>query len=159
RAELVRPRGGRLRRGSLMSESADMAAARGEALARETASAWTVPLAVSLTGGRDSRVSAAAAQAAGIDATYNTGDQVPGELDTVRELIAAAPRPMPHTVSTPEPESEPGDDLMERAAAIHLVHDGMRNPQELRRETVLPHATILPPTLSGHGGELGHGFY
>ena len=160
RGELVAPRPvGPLRRGRQIRTSAEAAAARAESLARETASAWSVPLAISLTGGRDSRVSAAAALAAGIDATYNTGDQVPGELDTVRELIAAAPREMPHTVNRPEPEAEPDDDLLERAAAIHLVHDGMRNPQELRRQTVLPHSAELPPTLSGHGGELGHGFY
>jgi hypothetical protein len=159
RRDLVAPRGGRFGRGKLLTGSVEAAAERARGLARETASAWSVPLAVSLTGGRDSRVSAAAAVAAGIDATYNTGDQVPGELDTVNELIAAAPREMPHTVNRPEPESEPDDELMDRAAAIHLVHDGMRNPQELRRETVLPHSMRLQPTLSGHGGELGHGFY
>jgi hypothetical protein len=159
REALVAPRGGRLGRGKLLAASVEAAAERAAGLAWETASAWSVPLAVSLTGGRDSRVSAAAAISAGIDATYNTGDQVPGELETVSELIAAAPREMPHTVNRPEPESEPGDQLLDRAAAIHLVHDGMRNPQELRRETVLPHAAELQPTLSGHGGELGHGFY
>lgn len=159
RRELVSPRGGRLRRGGLLADAADAAAAAAARLATETASAWSVPLAVSLTGGRDSRVSAAAAVAAGIEATYNTGDQVPGELDTVRELIAAAPAEMPHTINRPEPDDESDDELMERAAAIHLVHDGMRNPQELRRQTVLPHSAETRPTLSGHGGELGHGFY
>ncbi len=159
RAALVAPRGGRLGRRKLLAGSVEQAAGRAASLARETAAAWSVPLAVSLTGGRDSRVSAAAAIAAGIDATYNTGDQVPGELDAVRKLIAAAPREMPHTANRPEPETEPDDELMDRALAIHLVHDGMRNPQELRRETVLPHSAKLQPTLSGHGGELGHGFY
>jgi hypothetical protein len=159
REPLVTPRGGRLRRGKLLGASVEAAADRAAGLAAETAAAWSVPLAVALTGGRDSRVSAAAAVAAGIDATYNTGDQVPGELEAVERLIAAAPREMPHTVNRPVPESEPDDDLMDRAAAIHLVHDGMRNPQELRRQTVLPHSASLQPTLSGHGGELGHGFY
>jgi hypothetical protein len=160
RRRLVEPRPAGLgRHGRLVAASAASAAEHARAQATEAAAAWSVPLAISLTGGRDSRVSAAAAIAAGIDATYNTGDQVPGELDTVKELIAAAPREMPHTVNRPEPESEPQDELLERAGAIHLVHDGMRNPQELRRQTVLPHAAELPPTFSGHGGELGHGFY
>jgi hypothetical protein len=160
RRSLVEPRRAGLgRHGSLIASSAEVAAVRAQALARDAASAWSVPLAISLTGGRDSRVSAAAAVAAEIDATYNTGDQVPGELDTVRALIEAAPREMPHTVNRPEPEDEPQDELLLRARAIHLVHDGMRNPQELRRQTVLPHSAQLPPTLSGHGGELGHGFY
>ena len=159
RRELVRPRAGFLRRSRVLAGAVEEAAARAEGLARETASAWSVPLAVSLTGGRDSRVSAAAAMAAGIDATYNTGDQVPGELDAVRQLIVVAPRDMPHTVNRPQRDEEPRDRLMDRALDIHLVHDGMRNPQELRRQTVLPHAAELQPTLSGHGGELGHGFY
>jgi hypothetical protein len=127
-------------------------------LARELGECWTEPLAISLTGGRDSRISAAASVAAGIPATYNTGDQVPGELDVVRELIAAAPVSMPHAVNRPDPDEE-GDPLTDRIAAIHLMHDGMRNPQEIRRSTEIPHAGFLPPTLSGHGGELGHGFY
>jgi hypothetical protein len=84
---------------------------------------------------------------------------VPGEVDVVRELVAKAPRPMDHTVYSPVPEGEAADDLWERIRGIHLVHDGMRNPQEVRRPTELPQAHWPAPTLSGHGGELGHGFY
>ena len=153
RGELVRPRRARLAR------SAEAAAEEARGLAGDIADSWDSPLAIALTGGRDSRVSAAAALAAGVDATYNTGDQVPGELDVVRELIARAPAPMPHEVRRPDPGAEPSDDLLERTAAIHLMHDGMRNPQEVRRSLELPHARRLPPNMSGHGGELGHGFY
>jgi len=152
RADLVAPRRARL------GSSAEEAAEHAVGLADELGKCWTEPLAISLTGGRDSRISAAAAIAARIPATYNTGDQVPGELDVVQELIAAAPVQMPHTVNRPEAEDS-GDPLGDRIAAIHLMHDGMRNPQEIRRPTEIPHAALLPPTLSGHGGELGHGFY
>ena len=49
---------------------------------------------------------------------------------------------------------------MARVRAIHLVHDGMRNPQEIRRPMTLPLATgPIHPTISGHGGEIAHGFY
>lgn len=151
--EAVAPRRAKL------AESADAAAAQVREIAEDLGTAWSVPIAISLTGGRDSRVSAAGAIAAGIEATYNTGDQVPGEVEVVRELVDAAPRAMDHTVHTPEPEEEAEDDLRERIRAIHLVHDGMRNPQEVRRPTEMPQVERPPPTLSGHGGELGHGFY
>jgi hypothetical protein len=128
-------------------------------LAEDLAVAWDAPLAISLTGGRDSRVSAAAAVAAGLPATFNTGDQVPGEVDVVRDLVARAPRTMDHTVHTPEPEDEDSADLWRRIRDIHLVHDGMRNPQEVRRPSEVPQRQSPRPTLSGHGGELGHGFY
>ena len=149
----VRPRKAKL------DDSADAAAAQVRELAEDLGAAWEAPIAISLTGGRDSRVSAAGALAAGIDATYNTGDQVPGEVDVVRELVAAAPRPMEHEVHSPEPDEDADDDLWERIRGIHLVHDGMRNPQEVRRPTELPQRHFPPATLSGHGGELGHGFY
>jgi hypothetical protein len=142
-----------------LAESADAAAADVREMAEDLGVAWTVPIAISLTGGRDSRVSAAGALAAGIEATYNTGDQVPGEVDVVRELVGAAPQEMDHTVHQPEPDEGAEDELWERIRGIHLVHDGMRNPQEVRRPTEMPQTHRPPPTLSGHGGELGHGFY
>lgn len=153
RARLVRPRRARLR------ESAAAAAEQAASLTTAVARAWDSDLAIALTGGRDSRVSAAAALAAGAPAAFNTGDQVPGELDVVRELIARAPAAMDHETRRPEPEAEPTDDLMARTRAIHLMHDGMRNPQEVRRSLELPYSRRLHPHLSGHGGELGHGFY
>ncbi|MGI9020754.1 MAG: hypothetical protein ACR2G3_08605 [Solirubrobacterales bacterium] len=153
RGELVMPRRARL------GDSAAAAAEAAAGLARNISQAWDAELAIALTGGRDSRISAAATLAADVGATYNTGDQVPGELEVVRELIAKAPRPMPHEVHRPEAEDEPEDNLIDRARGHHLMHDGMRNPQEVRRSLSLPHARRLQPNMSGHGGELGHGFY
>lgn len=161
-APLVRPRRSRFALGSgRLKSSADVAAREVARTAADLGGAWSVPVAVSLTGGRDSRVSAAAVLAAGIDATFNTGDQVPGEVAAVRGLIAAAPVPMNHTVHSPDGDSDEGDlpSLPSRVADIHLVHDGMRNPQEIRRSVEIPHGAPPPPTLSGHGGEIGHGFY
>lgn len=153
RRRAVEPRRARLRR------SAAAAADQVVGLAEDLAAAWDAPLAISLTGGRDSRVSAAAAVAAGLEATFNTGDQVPGEVDVVRGLVARAPTAMDHTVYSPEPEGEDAADLWQRTRDIHLVHDGMRNPQEVRRPSEVPQRHSPRPTLSGHGGELGHGFY
>jgi hypothetical protein len=142
-----------------LSRSATAAAEHVIGLAEDLATAWDASLAISLTGGRDSRVSAAAAVAAGLEATFNTGDQVPGEVDVVRELVARAPRALEHMVYAPEPEDEGDADLWQRIREIHLVHDGVRNPQEVRRPSEVPQRHSPRPTLSGHGGELGHGFY
>lgn len=151
--ELVSPR-----RASF-KEAAGTAAEHVTGLVEDLASLSERPLAIALTGGRDSRLSAAGALAAGVEATYNTGDQEPGEVDVVRDLIAAAPRPMRHEVFSPQADDEPDDSLAERVRAIHLVHDGMRNPQELRRTTEIPYTGSIGTSLSGHGGEIGHGFY
>jgi hypothetical protein len=140
-------------------DSAEAAAEQVRGMASDLAEAWDGPIAIALTGGRDSRVSAAGALAAGIDAKFNTGDQVPGEVDVVRELVARAPRAVDHKIYSPELDDQASDGLWDRIRGIHLVHDGMRNPQEVRRPTELPLEQRPAPTLSGHGGELGHGFY
>jgi len=160
RAALVRPRKPLLRaRSRQIALAAEEAAADVAGLMAEIAEVWSDPISIALTGGRDSRVSAAGAVASGAPVVFNTGDQVPGEVDTARALVAAAPGEYEHRVFRPEPETEPDDDLVERVARIHLVHDGMRNPQEARRATEVPHSQLPPPAVSGHGGELGHGFY
>jgi hypothetical protein len=136
----------------------DEAAMQATGLALDLAELYDEPVTVDLSGGRDSRISAAGAMAAGIDCRFATGDQEPGELEVARRLVEVAPRRVDHVVT--QPESDPDDDLRERVRAIHLVHDGMRNPQEIRRPMALP-LPIEPihPTISGHGGEIAHGFY
>ena len=151
-SQLVAPRRARLGR------SARDAAEAARELAREVGAAWDSPVRVDLSGGRDSRVSAAAALAAGIDCEMSTKDLEHGELGVVHELLAAAPSALTHSVSPVE--TEPKDSLLGRARALHLAHDGMRNPQALLRTSMpIPHGPLEPPALSGHGGEVGHGFY
>jgi hypothetical protein len=129
-------------------------------LVRGVAGAASKTLAVDLSGGRDSRVSAAATFAAGVTAKFRTGDNHPGELELVERLLGDAEHDVAKHNVTKGERKEPADELAERLAAIHLVHDGMRNPQELRRPTRLPLPSTSPrPTLSGHGGEIAHGFY
>ena len=150
--ELVRPRRMRLKR------SAAAAAASATALVADVGASWDCRVRVDLSGGRDSRVSAAAAIAAGLDAELRTSDLEHGEVDLVRELISIAPGDPDHSIK--EPEHDPDDSLAERLNGIHLVHDGMRNPQSLLRSSMpIPHGPLESPVLSGHGGELGHGFY
>ena len=117
------------------------AAAADEARAQATTAGelWRGGATVDLSGGRDSRVAAAAAVAAGIDARFHTSDKTPGEADVARELVRLAPRPLRHGVRHVEGEdSTPAAALMERALRLHLLHDGMRHPQKLRSNSMLP---------------------
>ncbi len=138
----------------------EAAAADTVGLVDGVARAASKQIAVDLSGGRDSRVSAAATFAAGVTAKFRTGDNHPGELELVERLLGDAEHDIAtHNVTSGE-RTEPADELRDRLAAIHLVHDGMRNPQELRRPTQLPLKPRTPrSTLSGHGGEIAHGFY
>ncbi|HEY7151176.1 MAG TPA: hypothetical protein VH391_05810 [Solirubrobacterales bacterium] len=150
---LVAPRRSRL------GPSAAAAADQAVDLARSVARLWAAPVTVNLSGGRDSRISAAAAIVAGIDAEYRTMDIEPGEVDAVRPLIARAPSSVFHAVVAPE-RGDPPDDLDARIRAKHLVHDGVSNPMStIRGPTNLPQRGFSSPLITGHGGELGHGFY
>lgn len=142
-----------------LGRSADVAAEQASALAAELDSMWSGSLAIDLSGGRDSRISAAGAVAAGITGVFQTVDLEPGEVDVARELLDRAPAPLEHVVRAAESPRE-DDSLHDRVSAYHLVHDGMLNPHSLIRGPLeLPEAGFLPPIVSGHGGELGHAFY
>ncbi len=138
------------------------AAAADEARAQATTAGelWRGGATVDLSGGRDSRVAAAAAVAAGIEARFHTSDKTPGEADVARELVRLAPRSLRHGVRHVEGEdSTPAAALMERALRLHLLHDGMRHPQKLRSNAMLPRPRPSGAALSGHGGEIAHGFF
>ena len=130
------------------------------AQAESAALLWPGEAKVDLSGGRDSRLAAAAVLAAGTPARFLTSDATPGEADVARALIAAAPGDPIHEVSRTEPGSAtPSTRLLERAANLHLLHDGVRHPQKLRGKMTLPRPRPRNATFSGHGGEIAHGFF
>ena len=145
------------RRASL-DEQAGQAAAQSVALARSLERVWDVAPAINLSGGRDSRISAAGAIAAGLEARFRTMDIEPGEVDAARQLLDAAPRRLELTVLEME-SGTPDDSLAERIGAIHLVHDGFANPMGGQGALELPQRGFVAPLVTGHGGELAHGFY
>ena len=152
-AELVSPRK------APFEESLAAAANQAIGLARNVEALFSRRVQIDLSGGRDSRLSAAAACAAGIEHHLRTGDRVPGEVAIAKRLVETAPRRLRHRISHPE-RGKPSDELRERLRNLHLIHDGMRQAQEVRTRTSLPRpATPVRPVLSGHGGELAHGFY
>jgi hypothetical protein len=145
------------RRSSLAEQAAE-AARQSVALARAIGQTWDVAPTVNLSGGRDSRISAAGAIEAGLEAKFRTMDIEPGEVDAARQLLAAAPGERELDVLTME-SGEPDDSLTERIGAIHLVHDGLANPMGGQGELELPQRGFVSPLVTGHGGELAHGFY
>jgi hypothetical protein len=52
-----------------------------------------------------------------------------------------------------------GVDIRERARNNHLLHDGMRHASKVKMNTAIPPVRGSAAILSGHGGEIGHGFY
>ncbi len=146
--------------GGDVAELASLAMDDALAQAKSAAQLWPGEAKVDLSGGRDSRLSAAAVIAAGTPARFLTSDATPGEADVARALIAAAPGDPVHEVSRTEAGSAtPSTDLMERAANLHLLHDGVRHPQKLRGKMTLPRPRPQNATFSGHGGEIAHGFF
>lgn len=128
-------------------------------LARDVGRLWATRVSVDLSAGRDSRISAAAAIEAGIDADFQTVDLDPGESEVATRLAESASRPIEHVMLAAEPESI-GEDLGERLRVFQHMHDGMANPQVgLRGAMIRPGDELTPPVISGHGGEMGHGFY
>ncbi len=151
RSRLARPRGTRWSRAAVEGMKAAAAGAAGRD---------DEPLRIDLSGGRDSRLAAAAAIAAGVDVRLVTSDLVPGEADVARELVSRLPDPPPHDVRWGGDEQKEYErDAFERARAVHLVHDGMRHAAKLRGKNDLPQPMPHGTTITGHGGEIAHGFY
>jgi hypothetical protein len=85
-------------------------------------------------------------------------DIEPGEVEAARGLLAAAPTSIELGVLTMD-RGEPDDSLAERIGGTHLVHDGLANPMGGQGSLDLPQQGFVAPLVTGHGGELGHGFY
>jgi hypothetical protein len=141
-------------------ELAEVAALQARAQAHTAEVLWPDRADVDLSGGRDSRLSAAAVLAAGAPARFLTSDATPGEADVATALVAASPVAMDHRIrKTKAGSATPGTPLLERAAHLHLLHDGVRHPQKLRGKMTLPRPRPSSAKFSGHGGEIAHGFF
>lgn len=141
-----------------LGEATEAFAADAVARARALERLYPDPARVDLSGGRDSRVTAAAVVAAGIDASFRTSDLTPGEADVARDLIARVPAELDHVIQWggSQRKSPPGSPL-DRAAAVHLVHDGMRHAAKVRGKMTLPRPQPGTATVSGHGGAIAKG--
>jgi hypothetical protein len=127
-------------------------------LARSVTGLWPEPPTIQLSGGRDSRVGAAAAVAEGIPARFLTLSEYPGEVAVAEELLAGVEGRFSHVVEAFGDPSASGD-VRSRARAVHLVYDGLPNTHILRWPLVGPSPAPRSALVSGHGGEVAHGFY
>ncbi len=161
------PDGIRRTRGSLASMVAPRAPASTSEQIDETVDQMTTlastlgdlseaPLEVSLSGGRDSRVSAAAALGAGVDARFITTDTRPGEAGIARQVAAAAGQPVEHVVLAPD-HLDPN--IESSAAMQHLLHDGMIAPECLRVAAHVPRREPPSALMTGYGGAIAKGFF
>ncbi len=151
--------------GGLVAGGDDLASIYAEAASqavdqvRFADSLWRERPVIHLSGGRDSRLVAAAALSAGVDAVFRTSDNTPGEADVARQLVSVAPRPMEHVVAHTEEGDGPQTPLLDRTLRSQLLHDGMRHASKARRDVNLPRSRASRATLAGWGGEIAHAFY
>lgn len=115
---------------------------------------------VDVSGGRDSRLAAAVFVANDIPARFVTSDMTPGEADVARELFGLLQGRFEHRVVWGGDRVKVYDKgLRERARAVHRIHDGMRHASKVRGKMRLPPRFSAGAEVSGHGGEIAHGFY
>jgi len=140
--------------------AAEVAAALTEAV-RSLGQA-AVPVELSLTGGKDSRLVAAALTAAGVPFRARTHGfaQHP---DVIIAGMIAGHLGIEHTITKPRLPGAPGEaDVLGRLRAAVLVSDGMLSAFENLGSWVRPGepaAATRPVQAGGHGGELLRGGY
>ncbi len=130
-------------------------------LARSVPRMWSGDLVVSLSGGRDSRMVAAAFLAAGVDIQLYTNDAEAGEATTARRLVSALAMPVRHRVDSGPwtTVSDEGAPLLEQALGWHRLQEGSRMATYL---STRPPAGLAYPQhigVSGGAGEIAHGHY
>ena len=119
------------------------------------------PAELSLTGGKDSRLVAAALAAARVPFRARTHGFA-GHPDVVVAGLIAATLGVQHTVTRPRPPGAPdGADVLGRLRAAVLVSDGMVSAFENLGSGFRPdpHPAGGPAEAGGHGGELLRGGY
>jgi hypothetical protein len=153
------------------TDSPDTVEETAEALqdvARSVASLWPGRPTVDLSGGRDSRVVAAAFLKAGVDLKLNSYDAVPGELEVAESLVQALPFQVEHATTrrkttgikpatNPHPVTPPP--LVDRALRWHRYAEGLRPASYLFHAPPATLANVVHLAIGGAGGEVAHGHF
>ncbi len=119
------------------------------------------PVQLSLTGGKDSRLVAAALTAAGVPFTARTHGFA-SHPDVIVAGLIASRLGLAHTVTEPAAAGTPGAaSVLGRLRAAVLVSDGMLSAFENvgRPDPHVPGDAPVPVEAGGHGGELLRGGY
>ena len=129
-------------------------AAQGMVDAMSVISWWKNRPAADLSGGKDSRVTAAAAIRAGVVDAVRTVNTDIGEVDTARELLGLAGNPVEHRVVEPKPPKAPEGGVLARFVSSQRSWEGGFNAVSAHRGAVFE--GFLPtsaPIINGLGGE------
>jgi hypothetical protein len=121
---------------------------------------WPARLPLGLSGGKDSRLVAAALLAAGIAPRFSTRADSPAEAETALQLVELARSSrgihVDHTITEPfTPEIVATHALSQRARQLLSRYDFMFGSTYLLRPPVAPWREALPPpTVGGAAGEI-----
>lgn len=137
-----------------------------EAVAHSVARLYPERPVVDLTGGRDSRLVAAAFLASGVDVTLHTHDALPGDLEVARELVALLPdvqrdsieHRIEHVVTGGIAAPRPWAALAS-ATGWHAFAEGLRPFSYLHYPPPEHLDAPRPLAIGGAGGEVAHGYY
>lgn len=137
-----------------LKDAADRMVAVCESIARRAPG----PLRIGLSGGRDSRLVAAALMAAGADVEFFTIARFEEEVDVARTVAARLAPTVKHSITDPVAPESRAHDFMESARAMASAYDGMFEPAYIGSKMPAPGATRRL-SVSGNAGELAHGHY
>lgn len=145
-----------------LDRAADEAVVALHAVARSVRAIWFEVPVVDLTGGRDSRVVAAAFVSAGVEVRLNTHDAVPGEAPAAEHLVSLLPAAVEHVVQR-RPRDSDGRPVpraaFDSAVLWHDYAEGLRASSYLWNTP--PRRGSAPDGLvvGGAGGEVAHGHF
>lgn len=128
--------------------------ARGMVRSVGAASWWRQAPVADLSGGKDSRVTAAAAIRAGVVDTVRTVNTDTGEVATARELLRLAGNPVKHRVDQVLEPSRPEGGVLARYLSMQRAWEGAYNARSAYRSPEFHgFAPALAPRINGLGGE------
>jgi hypothetical protein len=123
---------------------------------------WPGTPTVDLSGGRDSRVVAAAFLSAGVDVQLNSYGP---EVSVAEQLVAALPYEVEHVVKRPQPvlpasSASPAlPEVVDRARRWHRYGEGLRPASYLFHGPPADLAGVDHLAIGGAGGEVAHGHF
>ncbi|MGO3648234.1 hypothetical protein [Agrococcus casei] len=126
--------------------------------AREVSELWDTPPTVHLSGGRDSRATAAAFVAAGSPARFHTVASLQGELDVATQLLQVVDREGDHSIVREKDTSTSGN-IIDRASSLQLAYGGVYGPAGVKQSMFQGFGNTYP-VVTGAAGEIARGnFY
>lgn len=120
----------------------------------ETLKWWRGKPSADLSGGKDSRVTAAAAIEAGVVDTVRTVNTDPGEVETVRELLSRSGDQVTHRVDEVKQPKPPEGGAYARYMSMQRSWEGAYNAlSAYRAPTFTTYRPSTTPRINGLGGE------